>query len=202
VLRKNGCPQAGESLFLSDVPDEEPWTLCPGHLPDESRDALLFGVTGDDANAGNSGDIRRGPLGVAAGYEDRRGRILPDSPTDELPGLVVAPLGHRAGIDDVAVRLFLERDDRHPPGSHRLGYPGGFALVDLAAEGRYGDPENVSILGDFSRRWAVGYGRFLRPRRLVSQLLPPVAVVVFPRVPNLSARCSICQGERNRAIFS
>ena len=149
VLRKRRGPQSGKGTLSADVAHQNLFSLSGGEPLKELREVRLFGVPGDDADTGDPGDLLRGPLGVTAGDEDRGGRVSPDRPADQLPGLVIGPPGHRAGVDDVAVSLRLERDDRHPLGGHRLRDPRRFALVHLAPEGDHGDSNHSPVPSRF-----------------------------------------------------
>ena len=141
VFREDGRPEAGDPLFIPDVADQDPRRACR-HFTEDIGNSFLFGVSGDEPDAGDLGDLLRGPLGVAAGDQDGRRRVFPDRPTDELAGLVVGSAGDCTGVDDIAVRRLLERDEGDPAGDERLRDPRRFALVDLAAERRHGDPDH------------------------------------------------------------
>ena len=122
VLREVGRPEAGDPLFLPDVTDQDPRNACR-NFPEDIGNPLLFGVAGDESDASDLGDLLRGPLGVAAGDQDGRRRVFPDRPTDELAGLAVRSAGDRAGVDDIAVRRLLERDEGDPAATSASAIP-------------------------------------------------------------------------------
>jgi hypothetical protein len=116
--------------------------LLRGTLLD-TAEKVVHAVEADDVV-----DIRyarhfvRAHLRVAAGDEDAGGGTPPLRAPDELPRLPIGAVGDGAGVDDVEIRLVLERDDRVPPFQTRLDN-GGIVLIDLAAERRDGDAHGL-----------------------------------------------------------
>ena len=70
---------------------------------------------------------------------DSDGDGLPDG----LPGLIIRPVGHRAGVKDVSIGLLSGRYDFVSTGGELGSQGGGIGLVGLTAEGDQGDFQRV-----------------------------------------------------------
>jgi len=78
-------------------------------------------------------------LGVASRNHDRRFRVSPVGPPDELSRLVIRLRSNGAGIDNVDVGRLTEIDDIVVRPAKRLDDSGRFVVVDLAAQRGDGD---------------------------------------------------------------
>jgi len=89
---------------------------------------------------------------LGKGEEGSGGRMKPSLLANAFESVIAAmyqdggfdrtAAGDCTGVDDIAVRRRLERDEGDPAGDERLRDPRRFALVDLAAERRHGDPDH------------------------------------------------------------
>ena len=134
--------QTGDSPFLADFTDLR-LRIDGSHFPEDIGNPIFFSVSDNEAYAGNPGDLFRRPLGITARDEYGRRRIPPGGPADELPRLVIRPARDAAGVDDIAIRRFVERDPGHAMQNELLGNPGRFALVHLAAQRGDRDPDRL-----------------------------------------------------------
>ena len=91
---------------------------------EEFWDLGLVGVAYDEGDAGEGGDLFGGSLGVAAGYEDARGRI---GRMDFADG--VAGLGIRGGRDRTGV-------ENYDVGHRSIGSEGATLFAELPLDGR------------------------------------------------------------------
>ncbi len=95
-----------------------------------------FLVVKDDASdAGHGQEFRAVRVGGASGDRDLRGRPPPVDPPDDPGGFGVRRLGHRAGVQDVDVRVFLGPHEFESSPADPLLEGLGFVLVHFAAEG-------------------------------------------------------------------
>ena len=134
--------QTGDSPFPADFTDLR-LRIDGSHFPEDIGNPIFFSVSDNEAYAGNPGDLFRRPLGVTARDEYGRRRIPPSGPADELPRLVIRPARDAAGVDDIAISRFVERDPGHAMQGELLGNPGRFALVHLAAQRGDRDPDRL-----------------------------------------------------------
>ncbi len=99
----------------------------------------------DEIDAGNCCDLSGIYLRVTARYQHLRPRIQTPGPAYELARFPVGAVGHRAGVDDVAIGFVLERNKRMPLFQAALNHR-RIVLVDLAPECSDGDPHVFASL--------------------------------------------------------
>ena len=104
---------------------------CLLHIVDDLR-ALLR--PDDDAHALERTDFIRRDLRIAAADSDAGARVRPCRAADDPARLAVAQMRHRAGIDNIDVRTFLERHDIVAARAEQPLHGFRFKLIDLAAE--------------------------------------------------------------------
>ncbi|OPY04341.1 MAG: hypothetical protein A4E66_02602 [Syntrophus sp. PtaB.Bin001] len=90
-------------------------------------------MSGNQGNPGNFGDFSRGCLGVTSRYDNDGGGVFPDRLSDDLPGLIVGPGCHRAGVDNAEVRRLGKGNDRVTPLGQGFSDGCRFVLIDFAA---------------------------------------------------------------------
>ena len=108
-------------LFLHcffDVFDNFRAILCTENNADTLDDFYLF----------------RCDLRITAADSENRMRIFPVCTADNLAAFAVAETRHRAGIDDISIRLLTKRNDFMPFLLKETFHRFGLELIDLAAK--------------------------------------------------------------------
>src|SRR5262249_21326705 len=109
----------------------------------DAAEEIVHAVEADDVvDIRDARDFVGAHLRVAAGDEHARGGTAALRAPDELPRLPIGAVGDGAGVDDVKIRLVLERDNRVPSLQPRLDH-GGVVLIDFTAECRDGDAHGI-----------------------------------------------------------
>src|SRR4051794_33282501 len=127
--------------------------------PLDEADEIVHAVEADDKiDFRNARDLSRTHLRIAAGDQHAGRRAPPLRAPDELARLPVRAVSDRAGVDDIAIRLVLERDDRMPAFEPRLDYR-GVVLIDFAAERGDRDAHVTYLYTRRRNRMSTGDGR-------------------------------------------